>query len=455
MTLAFSIAALLAAIAVTVVTCVQLLYLESLRIRARERPALEFFKQTLEARLGLETERGSLTFSLIKHIGLALIGCLTLAATSAGTLWGSGQGWEGLLVACLLVGFYTLVGTYIIPQIVYHKTSGVGLLALVPVLRALAFAVAPLVWILEFVQSLFDLGNSTQNAAAARPEEHIEALILAGEEEGIIEKADRELIQSVVAFGDKTVREVMTPRPRVVGIRQDATIEELRQLVIHEQFSRIPVYEDNIDQITGFVHVRDVFEMNEAERSRKRVRDIARPIRAIPESKAVNDLMREMQEEGAHMAVVVDEYGSTAGIVTMEDMVEEIVGEIHDEHEPDRDFRRDPDGSYVVAGSFDIGRLEDLLDFHPEHGTESTTVGGLVSEWLGHVPEVGEETERDGILIKVLAANHLRVDQVRVAKATAASNESDHHEGDRGQETHANQVRANEEPARGNGRHES
>jgi CBS domain containing-hemolysin-like protein len=163
-----------------------------------------------------------------------------------------------------------------------------------------------------------------------------------------------------------------------------------------------------------------MFELNDEQRAARKVRDIMRPIRAIPESKPVNDLMREMQEEGAHMAVVVDEYGSTAGIVTMEDMVEEIVGEIHDEHEPDRDFRRDPDGSYVVSGSFDLGRLRELLDFHPQEDTESTTVGGLITEWLGHVPAVGEETEREGIKIKVLAANHLRVDQVRVAKAVGS-----------------------------------
>jgi putative hemolysin len=413
MTVAFSIAALLAAIIVTVVTCVQLLYLESLRIRTRERPALDFFKQTLEAKLGLETERGSRIFSLIKHVGLTMIGCLTLAAT-----WSSTPGWQGLISAGVLAGFFTIVGTYIIPQIVYRKSTGEGLLVLAPLLRVLALAVAPLMWAIEFIESLFELRNEPATAEDARPEEHIEALIMAGEEEGLIEKADRELIQSVVAFGDKTVREVMTPRPRVVAIRQDATLDELRQLVIHEQYSRIPVYEESIDQIAGFVHVRDVFELDEGQRARKRVRDIMRPIRAVPESKAVNDLLREMQEEGAHMAAVVDEYGSTAGIVTMEDMVEEIVGEIHDEHEPDRDFRQDPDGSYVVSGSFDIGRLEDLLDFHSDHGTESTTVGGLVTEWLGHVPAVGEETGRDGISIKVLAATNRRVDQVRVAKVT-------------------------------------
>jgi CBS domain containing-hemolysin-like protein len=211
----------------------------------------------------------------------------------------------------------------------------------------------------------------------------------------------------------------MTPRPRIVAIRQDASLEELREIVIQQQYSRIPVYEDNIDQITGFVHVRDMFELSDEERAQRKVRDIARPIRAVPETKPVNDLLREMQEEGAHMAVVVDEYGSTAGIVTMEDMVEEIVGEIHDEHEPERDFTAQPDGSYVVSGSFDISRLQSLLDFRPPETTESTTVGGLVTEWLGHVPEAGESLERDGLSIKVLSANQVRVDQVRVAKAAA------------------------------------
>jgi CBS domain containing-hemolysin-like protein len=402
------------AITLILVTCVQVLYLESLRIRARERASLEFFKQTLESKLGLETERGSLTFSLIKHVGLAIVGCLTLAV-----LYQTSGDFQAIGATCLFLAIYVVLGTFILPQIVYRRSSGHALLAAAPLLKVLAFMVRPLVGSLEFLQSLFELGEPTPKKEAARPEEHIEALILAGEEEGIIEKGDRELIQSVVAFGDKTVREVMTARPMIVAIKQDASLDELRQLAINEQFSRIPVYEENIDQIVGFVHVRDMFELDESERLNKKVREIMRPIRAVPESKAVNDLLREMQEEGAHMAVVVDEYGSTAGIVTMEDMVEEIVGEIHDEHEPDRDIRQDPDGSFVVSGSFDLGRLEDLLDFHPQDGTESTTVGGLITEWLGHVPEAGEETERDGIAIRVLAANNLRVDQVRVAKAAA------------------------------------
>ncbi|MGH9594700.1 MAG: hemolysin family protein, partial [Bryobacteraceae bacterium] len=310
-----------------------------------------------------------------------------------------------------------VLGTYLIPQIVYRKTSGRGLIALVPLLRVLALIVRPLTWGVEFLESLFDLGETRPAGEQPRPEEHIEALISAGEEEGIIEKGDRELIQSVVAFGDKTVREVMTPRPRIVAISQDATLEKLRELAINEQYSRIPAYDGGIDSITGFVHVRDMFELDENERVGRKVRDILRPIRIVPETKPVNDLLREMQEEGAHMAAVVDEYGATAGIVTMEDMVEVIVGEIHDEHEPERDFRQEPDGSYVISGSFDLDRLSDLLGVRPPADTESTTVGGMITEWMGHVPAVGEQAERDGIVVTVLAANNLRVDQVRVAKA--------------------------------------
>src|ERR1019366_8523511 len=131
------------------------------------------------------------------------------------------------------------------------------------------------------------------------------------------------------------------------------------------------------------------------------------------------DLLREMQQDGAHMAIVVDEYGNTAGLVTMEDMVEVIVGEIHDEHEPERDVTEEPNGAYVVSGSFDVDRLQDLLKFRPGDDTESTTVGGLVTEWLGRVPSAGEIVERDGVRIEVLAGNELRVEQVRLSRVPA------------------------------------
>ncbi len=412
--LPLTIFALLMVLLVTLVTSIQVMYLESLRIRSRELPSLEYFKESIEPKIGLTTEKGALTFSLVKHVGLTVIGCLLLAITYDKASLG-----EAITGSVLIGSMIVLVCTHLVPQLIYRKSSGQKLMVFVPVLKAVALLVAPLSWTVEFMSSLFGLDGGTATDVSPHAEEPIQALINAGEEEGIIKADDRELIQSVVAFGGKTVREVLTPRPKIVAIAADASLEELRGLAKAEQYSRMPVYEGDIDSVAGFVHVRDMFELDEKDRAKKTVRDILRPIRTVPESKPVADLLREMQEEGAHMAVAVDEYGSTAGVVTMEDMVEEIVGEIHDEHEPERDVKKEADGSYVLSGSFDLDRLKELLDYATPEGTESTTVGGLVTEWLGHVPRVGEEAQRDGLVIRAMAGNNLRVDRVRVSRVAS------------------------------------
>jgi len=393
------------------ITVVQILYAESLRLRSRDFPALQFFKETLESRIGVETETGVLAFSIVKHTLMLLLGVYFL-----GMRFGDRAGvWESLFEAALFAWLTMVVCTYVFAQVLYRKTSGHWLLPLAPLLRLCALLVRPLTGILGFFQSLVEL-HGEPHPEGPSPAGDIEALISAGEEEGIIQEADRELIQSVVAFGDKTVREVMTPRPKIVAIEADRTLEDLRELVIHEQYSRVPVYEQTIDQIIGFVHVRDMFELDEADRAGRLVKELTRPIRFVPETKRVNDLLREMQQDGAHMAIVIDEYGNTAGLATMEDLVEEILGEIHDEHEPERDVHQESDTSFVVSGSLDLDRLDDLLGFRPAEETESTTIGGLVAEWLGHVPHAGEAVERDGIRIEVLAGDELKVEQVRVSK---------------------------------------
>jgi CBS domain containing-hemolysin-like protein len=311
-----------------------------------------------------------------------------------------------------------LLTTWFIPYTLYRRTTGAWLLPLSPLLKALALAVRPFVYAMEFVESV--MGGPDQQPGHEEPPtsaENIEALISAGAEEGLIQEDDRKLIQSVVEFGDTTVREVMTPRPNIVAISAQASLEDLRNLVIHEQYSRIPVYGSSIDDIVGFVHVRDVFELDEDSRANKTVNELIRPIRFVPESKPVKDLMREMQQDNTHMVIVVDEYGNTAGLATMEDLVEVIVGEIRDEHEPGSDVTREQDGAYIVSGSFDVARLDDLFDFRPPEETESTTIGGLLSEWLGRVPVAGETIERDGLHAEVLAGNELRVEQVRLRKA--------------------------------------
>ncbi len=400
------------------VSFVQLLYLESLRLIRREEPALEFFRETLTGKIGLEPEQGSLAFSLIKHVSLFLMGLFYLCALVRPDV----PNWQSVLEAIGLSFLAMLVSTYFVPLFLYRRAKGLWMAKALPVIKLLAACASPLAALVKMFQSLLDLDKDARgDTAPADSVEHIEALITAGAEEGIIEEEDRKLIHSVVAFGDKNVREVMTPRPNIVAISGDRSLEDLRQLVIHEQYSRVPVYEQSIDNIVGFVHVRDMFELDPDERQARPLKDLMRPIPLVPETKPVSDLLRDMQREGSHMVVVVDEYGNTAGLATMEDLVEEILGEIRDEHEPDRDVRQESDEVFVAPGSLDLDRLQDLLNFRPEGDTESTTVGGLIAEWLGHVPQVGETVERGGIRIEVLAGNERRVEQVRISRVEAPS----------------------------------
>jgi putative hemolysin len=418
---AMILAALVATPVLGLVTFVQLLYLESMRLRTRDLPALEFFKDTLEDKIGLKTEQGAGAFSLIKHTLLVLLGIFYFAWFADGEPWDAAVFWQAALAVWLVM----IAVAYALPQLLYRRTTGRWLLPLLSLLRGLAWLARPCVALLAFFQSLIDLADDSKTAEEQpTPAENIEALISAGQEEGLIEEQDRKLIQSVVEFGDKVVREVMTPRPRIIAIPADSTLEQLRQLVIHEQYSRVPAFEKNIDQITGFVHVRDMFELEEEERTKRLVRELIRPIPFVPETKPVSDLMRHMQQENTHMVIVVDEYGNTAGLATMEDLLEVIIGEIRDEHEPSTDVLEDGHGGFIVAGNFDLDRVADLFEsFHREEDVESTTVGGLVSEWLGRVPKAGELVDRDGIRVEVLASDEWRVEQVRISKSQAVTHE--------------------------------
>lgn len=394
-------------------TTVQTLYVESMRLRARELPALQYFKEVLEAKLKMRTETGSLTFSLWKHACLVAMGVFVLAQVVTQERLNALDLIEALAAALLLMN----LSAYLIPQLLYQRSSGRWMIAFLPFYSVTALAARPFVAALGFMHSLLDIvKQEPKDNEPATPAENIDTLITAGTEEGLIEEDDRKLIESVIAFGDKVVREVMTPRPNMIAIRADDTLEQLRELVVHEQFSRIPVCQTSIDDIVGFVHVRDMFEVPESDRLKRTVRELMRPIRLVPETKSVHDLMREMQQDGSHMVIVVDEYGNTAGLATMEDLVEVILGEIRDEHEPDSDIREDGNGGFIVSGNFDLARLADMLEYRSEEDIESTTIGGLIMEWLGRVPKEGEIIERDGIRAEVLTSDDMRIEQVRLSR---------------------------------------
>jgi CBS domain containing-hemolysin-like protein len=405
-------AALCAALAVA--SYFHLLYSESIRLRPREAArSLPFFEASLQPRLGMEAETGVQRFAAAKQLLLVLL-TLDLAWTLGGREgFSASRLFEALAFTAALVALFA----YVTPHVLVTRTSGKWAVVLLWPARLLAVAVAPFLTVIRFSYSIADLGaDAKPQEAPPTAEQNIDALIDAGQEEGLLEEEDRKLIQSVVEFGDKTVREVMTPRRLMVTISADASLEDLRQLQIEQQYSRIPIYEQSIDEIIGFVHIWDVLEVPDDERPSRRVREFNRPVLYAPETKRVNDLLREMQEKSVHMSIVIDEYGNTAGLATLEDLVEEIVGEIRDESEPYPDIVEEPDHGFIVSGNLDVDRLRDLIGFRAAQDLESTTVSGLVTERLGHVPAVGEELELDGIRIEVLASNGLLAERLRVRR---------------------------------------
>lgn len=393
---------LVGSLILTLVTVIQTCYLEILRLRPHQYDTLTYFETHLQDTLSLKREIGALTFSLWKHSLLVLLPVALYPLTNN-------------LLEFAVYSFLMMLGfAYILPQFLYRRSSGEWLKVSVPVLRLFSITVRPLISLLSFMNTISELAE--EEPSEERISDEIQALIEAGAEEGIIEEDEKRLIKTVIEFKEKTVREVMTPRPNIVAIQEDKTLEELRFLVINEQFSRVPVIRGSLDNIVGFVHVRDMFEIDGQQRAKKKVREIMREINAVPETKPVLDLFRDMQKAGTHMVVVVNEYGGTAGLATMEDLVEEILGEIRDEHEPTQDVLKEADGSYVVSGSYDVDHLHELFAFERSASMESTTIGGLVTEWMGRVPQAGEFVEKEGLRIEVLASSDLRIDRVRLSR---------------------------------------
>jgi CBS domain containing-hemolysin-like protein len=227
---------------------------------------------------------------------------------------------------------------------------------------------------------------------------------------------ERRLLRSVVDFGETLVREVMTPRPDIVAIRADATVDELRRLVQDQEYSRLPVFTDNLDNIVGLVVVKDLIQNADGRGGSRRVSDIMRPAAFVPETKLVTELLREFQKGRVQLAIVVDEYGGTAGLVTVEDVVEELVGEIRDEYDSDVEpIVGDGDDAFVFSGKVAIGDMVERLELEIEDGGFET-VGGYVLTRVGRVPTPGEKFQFDGLEIEVLEAERRRIHKVRLRR---------------------------------------
>ena len=393
------------------VSYVERVYAEMGKFLSREfQENIEVFEKKVEPRLGVSRQRASLSMSVLAQVTTATLGLL-----SAFVVLHDMESHAREIVSAS-VGLLLIIAIFnrLLPFILFARTHGEWLVPLAPLLRVLIYLSLIITIPIAFGQSVTALSREHSPEEPEHASEAVEALIEAGQEEGILQESDRALIQSVVEFGDKTVREVMTPRPEITAVPADTTIEQLTELQRRKPYSRVPVYEGNIDHIIGLVLTHDMLQIADSDARTRTVRQMMKPAHFVPETQRVSSLLREMQQANLHLAIVIDEYGSVAGVVTMEDLVEEIVGEIRDEHEPKADIIRESDNSYVVPGSMDVDRLQELFNIRPE-AHDATTVAGLVSEALGRIPNRGEVVERDDLRFEVLESTGRRVVRLRIS----------------------------------------
>lgn len=325
----------------------------------------------------------------------------------------------GLLTGLLLAGVFR----QLVPLFISTRDPEGTLLFLLPVIRPLlplmAFAADPF-------HRLFDRSRKKENEMVKSDEEEeqdsvddIQALIDVGEAEGILEEEEGELIHSILEFGDTKVNEVMTPRPDIVAVPIETSVREARDVMIESKYSRLPVYREQIDNVEGLIYVRDLLERWAEGDEDGPVAPLVRAVYFVPETKPVADLLEEMQKAHVQLSMVIDEYGGVSGLVTVEDILEEIVGEIEDEDiggEELNDIVGRDDGWYEVQGSTEIGKIEHLFDLEIE-ADDFTTIAGLVINASGKVPQPGEQLTFRGLDVEVLEADDRRIGRLLVKRS--------------------------------------
>lgn len=334
----------------------------------------------------------------------------------------------GLPAGLILAGVFR----QIIPLFIATRNPEATLLFLLPIIRPFFSIMA---FIADPFQRLFDRSRRKDYITeTGEPEEEeddsgdLQALIDVGEAEGILEEEEGELIHSIIEFGDTRVSEVMTPRPDIIAVPETATVKEARDIILESKYSRLPVYRDQIDNVEGIIYVRDLLSYWAEGRENENIKSLVRSVYMIPETKLVADLLQEMQKAHVQLAIVIDEYGGVCGLVTVEDILEEIVGEIEDEDiagEELEEIVEEADGSYIVLGSTEIGKIERIFDMEIETD-DFTTIAGLVINEQGKVPNVGETFTMRGLGVEVLDADERRINRLRVkAEPKVVTDETD------------------------------
>jgi CBS domain containing-hemolysin-like protein len=415
---------LLLAVIETLASYISRVYSEFGKILAREiEENLDAWEELIEPQLGLTREHAAICAAVLQQLALGIIALEFGAVLFDRAPHLARPTYGEIAQAVLGVVLVVVFCNQFLPSLLFNRTRGRWVRRLVWPIRLLLWMMTPITVFVRFFASVASLAEEQ-----ATPEEEtavdVEALLEAGEEEGILEESDIDLVRSAVEFGDKLVREVMTPRPEVFAVRDSTTLEEFLTALREHNFSRVPVFAGSLDNVTGIAFTHDLLQISDEEARTRTVAGIQRPAVFVPETKRGYELLREMQREKQHMRIVIDEYGGVSGLVTIEDLLEQIVGNIRDEHEEDahvEEPQREPHGVWLVPGSFPVDQLPDLFGEQASltelgEAYEATTLGGLVSEIEGRIPLPGEVVmlEAIGLRMEVVASTDRRVERLRV-----------------------------------------
>ena len=422
---------LLLAVVETLASYLNRVYAEFGKILTHEiEENLDAWEELIEPQLGLSREHAAISAAVLQQLALGIIALEFGAVLFDRAPYLARPTYPEIIQAVLVVVLIVVFCNQVLPSILFNRTKGRWVRRIVWPIRLLLWLMTP---ITVFVRFFFSVASLAETPVSDEEESavDVEALLEAGEEEGILEENDIDLVRSAVEFGDKLVREVMTPRPEVFAVPASITLEEFLEQLREHNFSRVPVYFGTLDNVTGIAFAHDLLQITDEEARTRTVATIEREVAFVPETKRGYELLREMQREKQHMRIVIDEYGGVSGLVTIEDLLEEIVGNIRDEHEEETAIetpQREPNGVWLVPGSFPVGQLADLFGepIEPGEAYEATTLGGLVSEIEGRIPLAGEVVllEPIGLRMEIVASTDRRVERLRVFPPAIVKHES-------------------------------
>ncbi len=360
--------------------------------------------------------------------GVLVLKTLALSGAAAAAVWILMAYWDDgvLLLQGLLVLFLTLLLLQVVGRVLAIQHPASVAMHLVRPVRWLIFLVSPLTWILVRVVQRLGGQDEGQTRDVFMTEDGLRLLLNLGEEERFIEADERQMIDSIFRFSETNVEEVMVPRVDVVALEQTDTLQKALDTIVEAGHSRIPIYTDTIDKIVGVLYAKDLLTTFRDGKTDATIQEVMRDPYFVPESAMVDDLLGDLQHKKTHLAVVVDEYGGTAGVVTIEDLLEEIVGEIQDEYDSETPMLQQiGEGIYVANGRIDIDDLNRDLNIHLPDEDESYTLAGVIYSQLQRVPDVGDTVDLDDVRLEVLEVTDNRIEQVQVIVQKAKGEETD------------------------------